>query len=112
TEASTGSGQNAGADGNSKEPETRKPVTLSAMVQSHPSYPFRDDWMIWDVYKQLRNVTLDVSGYQGNWWETIPLIIGSGDMPDLMWMSGRDNFHKYGSEGALVDLNEHLDKMP
>jgi putative aldouronate transport system substrate-binding protein len=107
-----GAGQSAGADGGAPKPDTRKPVTLSAMVQSHPSYPFREDWMIWDVYKQLRNVTLDVSAYQGNWWETIPLIIGSGDMPDLMWMSGRDNFHKYGGEGALVDLNEHLDKMP
>jgi putative aldouronate transport system substrate-binding protein len=107
-----GSGQNQGGGSPAPADKPKEPVTLTAMVQSHPAFPFKEDWMIWDVYKEHLNVTLDVSAYQGNWWETIPLVIASGDLPDLMWMSGTGNFHKYGNDGALIDLNEHLDKMP
>jgi putative aldouronate transport system substrate-binding protein len=110
--AGGGSEQTQGGSTPASSDKPQEPVTLTAMVQNHPAFPFREDWMIWDVYKHYRNVTLDVSAYQGNWWETIPLVIASGDLPDLMWMSGTDNFHKYGNEGALIDLNEHLDKMP
>lgn len=104
-------GQGGAQQPNEQAPK-KDPVTLTAMVQNHGAFPFNENWMIWDVYEQKANVKLDVSAYQGNWWETIPLIVTSGDMPDLMWMSGSGNFNKYGGDGALVDLMAHLDKMP
>ncbi|MBO9597542.1 MAG: extracellular solute-binding protein, partial [Cohnella sp.] len=90
----------------------KAPVTLTAKVQNHPSTPFKEDWLVWSVYEKKANVKIQASGYQGNWWETIPLVIASRDMPDLMWMSGTDMIHKYGDEGALVNLKDQLDKMP
>lgn len=84
---------------------------LRITVQSHPAAPIRNDWVVWRAHEKNANVDLEVSGYQGNWWETIPLIIASGDMPDLMWMV-RDDANKFGDQGALVNLLDVLDKIP
>lgn len=95
-----------------KEPVAEKePVTLTMMVQSHPSWPLKEDWLVWKLHDKNANVKLEVSGYQGNWWEAIPLIVASGDMPDLMWMV-KDDAIKYGEQGAVEDLLGHLDEMP
>lgn len=93
-------------------PANEPPTKLSMMVQSHASWPTNKDWLVYRELGTLANVTLDVEGYQGNWWEAIPLVVASGDMPDLMWMSGPDIIHQYGGEGALVNLLDHMDKMP
>lgn len=103
--ASTATSDNGG---DSKPP----PEKLSMMVQSHAAWPLKEDWLVYELLEEYANVDLEVSGYQGNWWEAIPLIIASGDLPDMMWMSGPDIIHENGGNGALVDLLEHLDKMP
>ncbi|WP_168121485.1 extracellular solute-binding protein [Paenibacillus sp. HB172176] len=88
------------------------PTKLSMIVQNHPAYPLQKDWLVYQELGKNANVELDVSGYQGNWWEAIPLVVASGDMPDLMWMSGPDIIHQFGSEGALVNLLDYMDQMP
>ncbi|WP_168121503.1 extracellular solute-binding protein [Paenibacillus sp. HB172176] len=88
------------------------PAKLSMIVQSAASWPLKEDWLVYQLLEDYANVDLTVTGYQGNWWEAIPLVVASGDMPDMMWMSGPDIIHQYGEDGALVDLNEHLDEMP
>lgn len=94
------------------EPKTAAPAaTLTMMVQNHPDAPFKDDWLIWKLHETNANVKLKVSAYQGNWWDSIPLVIASGDLPDLMWMVSSDA-NKYGGQGALVNLLDHMDKLP
>jgi putative aldouronate transport system substrate-binding protein len=88
-----------------------EPTKLTMMVQNHPAWPLKEDWLIWDIHNENANVILEVSGYQGNWWDAIPLIVASGDMPDLMWMVNQDAI-KYGEQGAVENLLDHLDKMP
>jgi putative aldouronate transport system substrate-binding protein len=91
--------------------KTAEPVTLTMMVQNHASNPFKEDWLIWKLHEINANVKLKVSGYVGNWWDAIPLIIASRDLPDLMWMVSTDSI-KYGQEGALLDYFEYVDQMP
>ncbi|RAP77503.1 extracellular solute-binding protein [Paenibacillus montanisoli] len=83
---------------------------LSIMVQNHPAWPFNEKWLIWDSLEQGANVKLKRYPIQGNWWETIPLIVASGDMPDVFWMGGM--FKQYGPEGAVINLFDHLGEMP
>src|SRR5690554_886296 len=80
-----------------------EPTKLTMMVQNHSAWPLKEDWLIWDLHNTNANVELEVSGYQGNWWDAIPLIVASGDMPDLMWMVNQDAT-KYGEQGAIVNL--------
>ncbi|WP_308638357.1 extracellular solute-binding protein [Paenibacillus silvisoli] len=94
------------------EPEPAAPAAnLSIMVQNHPAWPLKEDWLVWKVMGDLGHVNLKPLPIQGNWWETIPLIVASGDLPDILWTAG-DLFQKYGQEGAFVNYLEHLDKMP
>lgn len=88
------------------------PAELSMMVQAKGAWPIKENWLVIEELEKHLNVELDISGYQGNWWDAIPLIIASGDLPDLMWMSGTGILHKSGQDGALVNLNDHMDKMP
>ncbi|CAK4863933.1 unnamed protein product [Aphanomyces euteiches] len=88
------------------------PVPLTMMVQNHPARPLKSDWLVWQQHDENANVKLTVSGYQGDWWDAIPIVVASGDMPDLMWMSGNDMVHRYGADGAIVNLMDNLDKMP
>jgi len=89
----------------------KDPVKLTMMVQNHPAFPLKEEWLIWKLHEENANVDLKVSTYQGNWWEAIPLVVASGDMPDLMWMPSGSSI-TYGGQGALVDFLEHLNKMP
>ncbi|WP_127588318.1 extracellular solute-binding protein [Paenibacillus koleovorans] len=113
---SSGSGstkENASANPSPSAAATQGPPTdLSMIVQSHTAFPQKTDWIIYQELGKLTNTNLKPSAYQGNWWEAIPLVIASGNMPDLMWISGTDNLHKYGGEGAFVNLLDHMDKMP
>lgn len=93
-------------------PETKELVTLTEMVQNHPAQPFKENWLVWDIYRKYAGVNLKVTPYQGDWWDAIPLVIASGDMPDIMWFAGIEFANKYGDQGALVNLLDHLDKMP
>lgn len=103
----------ANNQGNEQPSEDQGPPTpLTAITQSQTAWPLDEDWLVWDILEEASNVELDISSYQGNWWDAIPLIIAGGDMPDLMWMSGSENFGKYGQQGALVNLMDHMDKMP
>jgi putative aldouronate transport system substrate-binding protein len=99
-------------DSSVKEEPKGPPAKLSMMVQSAGSWPLNENWLIYDLLEEYANVELEVKGYQGNWWESIPLIIASGDMPDIMWMSGPGIIHKQGGDGALVNLLDHMDIMP
>ncbi len=100
--------------GSAKPSETKKssPASLTMMVQNHPAWPLKNDWLVWKQHETNANVKLTVSGYQGNWWDAIPLVVASGDMPDLMWMAGNEMIHRYGAEGAIVNYLDNLDKMP
>lgn len=101
------------SSGSSQPGENRpEPVPLTMMVQNHPAWPLKEDWLVWKQHEKNANVKLSVSGYQGDWWDAIPLVVASGDMPDLMWMAGNDMIHRYGADGAIVNLLDHLDKMP
>src|SRR5690606_8516177 len=94
------------------DPPAEPPTKLTMITHSHPAWPVKEDWLVIELLEEHANVELEVSGYQGNWWDAIPLVISSGNMPDLMWMSGSENFHRHGQYGALIDLMQHLDKMP
>lgn len=98
--------------GDNQQEEKEPPAKLSMIVQSHAAWPLKEDWLVYELLEEYANVDLDVSGYQGNWWEAIPLIVASGDMPDMMWMSGPDIIHEFGESGALVNLLDHMDQMP
>lgn len=90
-----------------------KPVSISMMIRSNPSWPFQKDWYVKKLIKEETNVDLDVmvvpeEGYQSK----ANVMFASGKLPDLIWCIGNDLARQYGPQGALVDVLKHADQMP
>lgn len=90
-----------------------KPVNISMMIRSNPSWPFQKDWYVKKLIKDEANVDLEVTavpeeGYQSK----ANVMFASGKLPDLIWCIGNDLARQYGPQGALVDVLKHADEMP
>jgi len=92
--------------------EPMKAITLSMLTESHPTWPYKKDWLIWDLYKEKTGVTLDVQLPSGKLSETLNLVVASGNMPDLMYMMTHQEANRFGQQGALVNILDYVDQMP
>lgn len=84
---------------------------VNLFLASHASWPYQEDWPVWDYIKEGSNITVNAEPPSGEYADALSLTMASGKLPDLfqIWM-GDDS--KYGQAGAFVNLNDHLDKMP
>ncbi|MBB6635006.1 extracellular solute-binding protein [Cohnella thailandensis] len=90
-----------------------KEQTFTFLNYSNPSWPYDENWKIYDFIKEKTGVTLDVQLPAGNLLEdALSLTIASGDMPDLMWTQSKAVADKFGQQGALVNILDYVDKMP
>ncbi|MBD2847113.1 extracellular solute-binding protein [Paenibacillus sp. IB182496] len=106
-----GSGNTGGENAGSGEP--LKEQTFTFLNYSNPSWPYNEDWPVWDFIKENTGVTLDVQLPSGNLLEdAVSLAIASGEMPDLMWIQTKAAADKFGQQGALVNLLDYVDQMP
>lgn len=114
-----GGGNNAapvsGAEGgngaaNSGDAKTEK--TFTALLDNNPTFPYSKSWPVWTWLKDRTGVSLEVQTPSGKLDEALNLAIASKAMPDLMYMPNRKESNKFGQQGALVDILEHLDSMP
>lgn len=89
-----------------------EPITLSMMTMSHPSWPYQEDWWIWNAIKEATNVTLNVSAYGSvEYQDKIQLTMASGKLPDLMYLS-TEVVNRYALDGPFIDVMSNLDKAP
>jgi len=90
-----------------------KPVKLTKMAISHPSWPHQEDWLIIDLIEEATNVQLEViaipsAGYN----DRLNLDLASGELCDIINISGTDITHKYGPQGAFVNIKDQLNNLP
>ncbi|WP_135550158.1 type 2 periplasmic-binding domain-containing protein [Paenibacillus cymbidii] len=86
--------------------------SVTAIYKSHPSAPFKDNWLIWDIYREKAGVQIKPSAYPGQFWEAWELTLASGNLPDMMYVEPSRRANKAGQDGFLLDLNKYMDKMP
>ncbi|SDC63762.1 putative aldouronate transport system substrate-binding protein [Paenibacillus sp. UNCCL117] len=117
----------AGCSGESKEPETvnkgtDSPGQVSAapgkktftfLNYSNPSWPYSKDWPVWKYLEEKTGVTLEVQTPPGGKMEdALSLTMASGTLPDLMFTQTKATADKYGQQGALVNILDHVNDMP
>lgn len=90
---------------------SEEPATITMYTNSHQSWPYQEDWPIWQWIKDATNITVDVSIPTGNYSETLALNVASGELQDIIYIPST-GVGRYGADGALLDLAPHLDKMP
>jgi len=89
-----------------------KPVKLTMSIVEHPTYPYNPDAFLRKKILELYNVDLEVTAIQDGYYEKLNLDMASGEMTDLIYQTDYNQVIKMGYQGALIDFNKYLDKMP
>jgi len=101
----------AGGDGAGDAEEV---TSLSVLLGSHSSYPYTEDWVIWDYLKEITGIDLEITAIPGeNFATKIPLMMASPEtFPDLMHTWMKETVDDYALTGAYMSFDDNLDKMP
>lgn len=94
----------------SEAPPSKK--TFTALLDNNATFPYSKDWPIWKWIEEKTGVTLQVQTPSGKLTDSLNLTIASNNLPDLMSMPSRRDSDRFGQQGALVNILEHLDSMP
>jgi putative aldouronate transport system substrate-binding protein len=89
-----------------------KEQTYSMLVESHPSWPYDENWVVWDYLKEKTGATFEVQTPSGEIEDALSLTVASGEMPDIMYTLDKKLADKYGMQGALVNILDYADGMP
>lgn len=89
-------------------------VELTAMLESHASWPYQEGWYAFKLLEEMTGVKLNVTSVIGsNYKEKLNITIASRNLPDIIHMIGKPvEINKYGAQGALLDVKPYIDKMP
>lgn len=109
-EATVGS---EGAEEGSEQPAyySEKPANVSLFIVNNQSWPYQKEWPLWNWVKEHTNITIEGVVPPGDDVEALNLAMASGEVPDLVF-TRPINANQFGQQGALLDLNQHLDQMP
>ncbi|MNH89043.1 Lipoprotein LipO precursor [compost metagenome] len=86
--------------------------TFTALLDSNATWPYTKEWPVWKWIEEKTGVTLQVQTPSGKLADTLNLVVASNNLPDLMYMSSRKDSNKFGQQGALVNILDHIDLMP
>ncbi|MFS0723615.1 extracellular solute-binding protein [Paenibacillus sp. 1P07SE] len=86
--------------------------TISKFLLSNPTWPYDEQWPIWSMIKEQTGYDVSVQVSAGNYDEALNLIIAANSTPDLLYMPDIATANRFGQQGALVNLLDHLDVMP
>ncbi|PAV31254.1 hypothetical protein CIL05_00955 [Virgibacillus profundi] len=87
-------------------------ATIEFYTNEHPSWPTDEDWLVFDLMEEGGNMNIDLTIAADPYGESLNLAVASGDLPDLMRMPNYSTANRYGNDGALVNLLDHIDEMP
>ncbi|WJH34159.1 extracellular solute-binding protein [Paenibacillus sp. CC-CFT747] len=89
-----------------------KEQTFTFLDNSHPSWPYNKDALVWKLFKEKTGVTLDVQVPSGKIEDALSVTVASGNLPDLMFTLSKGLADKYGQQGALVNILDYAKDMP
>ena len=96
----------------SGDPLTKEDV-IQLVTVSHASWPFREDWKVWEYIEEGTGATLQVNAYPASDASTkYSLMLASPDtLPNIMAFTSTPG-DKYISQGAFVAFDDMAEYMP
>lgn len=90
---------------------SKNPIQQTIHLHSYNRLIYKDEWPVFKKAAEITNVSLKGAAPQSatNSEQVFNIMMASGDLPDIV-VTERENFFKYGPEGAFVPLNELIDK--
>lgn len=87
------------------------PLELTIHMLAWDKYAFDNEWPVWKKAAEMTNVTLKgtVSATASDSQEAFNIMIATREIPDIV-CGVRDDFNKYGPEGAFLALNNLIEE--
>lgn len=93
-----------------------KPITITMMVASHPSWPYNKDWPIVKAVQDATGVTLEINAILDDndaFSDKVNLAIASGDLPDIICpVNSLDPLKRYRDQGVFASILDYPDATP
>ncbi|MEN6316830.1 MAG: extracellular solute-binding protein [Clostridiaceae bacterium] len=88
-------------------------VNLSILIPNSVSWPFKEDWFVKKAIEEATNVKLDVVLVEDEKaTEKFNLLVASGSLPDIITQYTISTSNQYALQGAFINTEKYLDKMP
>ena len=96
-----------------KDPLTRDDV-IQVVIASHASWPYREDWKVWEYIEEGCGATLDVIAYPASdaGTKTNLMFASPETLPDVMYSSYKPGTDTRVLSGGLVSLDDMIEYMP
>lgn len=86
-------------------------VTISMLYSDNASYPYKEDWKVWDIIEEKTGVTFDIQAVPESDYESKKQIVfNSGDIPDIVTKTFAEP--EDAMSGLLLPISDYEDKMP
>jgi len=90
-------------------------ATLNITIESHSSWPFREDWKVWEYIREAVGGTVNVNAIPSSDFSTkFPIMMAAPDsLPDLIgfsWEPG--SFTSFCEQNAFLALDDYSDLLP
>lgn len=91
-----------------------EPVTIKVALGSHPSWPYDENYKAWQYFREGTGANFDVQAIPNTEYGTkVTLMLASPDtLPDLMFCDSKKFADINGPSGALLPVDDYLDKLP
>ncbi len=94
------------------DPLTKDDV-IELVTSSHASWPYKEDWKVWDYIEEGSGATLDVTAILTDAGTKYSLMFASPDtLPDIVAFTYKPGTDPYAMQGALVAFDDVAEYMP
>ena len=89
-------------------------VELDIVVGSFVSWPYNEDWKMWQYFREAVGGKLNVTSIPTTDFSTkLSLMMASPEqLPDLMHLTSKDMVDSHATSGAYLSVDDHLDMLP
>jgi putative aldouronate transport system substrate-binding protein len=104
--------QTSGEEANKPSYWVEGDTDVSVFVYPTAEMLYPEDWPIYQWIKESTNINVKPVIPAGEYADALSLTMASGDIPDVMYLRSYIDANKYGTQGAFINFDDHLDKMP
>ena len=108
-------GNNAGSPSYAGEGKLfTEPTELSIVISSHVSWPYNENWKMWQYFREATGANLQVTALSDSEYSTkVALMMATPeDLPDLLYTTEKTTVDTYAGTGAFLSYSDHMDLLP
>ncbi|WP_025747389.1 ABC transporter substrate-binding protein [Caldicoprobacter faecalis] len=91
----------------------KEPAKFTMLYRDHPSYPYREDWILWDEIKKRTNVELELTIVpMSDYEQKRNLLISTGEAPEIVPSTYPGQEVNFIPAGAIIPVSDYIHLMP